>query len=518
MKKLVFPRPVLLITVAALVVLVPRPASADEEAVAIRKALKSIDRSVHKVWYRQKKTQSRFVAVLEDDSGGSRSDENEQVCMGIAVDDAGLIVVGGHVFPDPYSRSVNAGMISLSRESSQPEDFRVEVDGEKLPAELVVHDKELNVALLRIRSPEPVRLEPLAFDAKAELDVADRFHVMTMLSEKYEFQKSFRSGRVRAVVGDKKKRYLQNAVSGFAGISMEREQVLGGPVFDDRGRVIGIMGIEPAKPPKERRTTGLNPRDVARQVFVSTIRPQTPLIIRAPELLAFLRDPLGNEKARAWVGLQELQTLTFGMRRHLGLTRGRAMLISLVGHGSPALEAGIRSGDLLIRIDDLEVRGRNEEDLRELRHHVRRLPIGEPVEMEIHRGAEKLTVKVRPRPRPKTVHEAERFENETLGIGVKEITYDMIERKNLDPEDLGRAYVTKVPFGGFFSIAGARTGEMIRVGDVILGVNRDEIRSVADFKTTFKKLEKQKTAEVLVKIKRHADTRFLKVKLDWEGS
>jgi len=494
------------------------PARADDEAESIRKTLKALDTCVFKVWYRQKTTQSRFINILEDDAGGSRSDVNEQVCMGMAVDASGLILVGGHIFPDPYDRSVNAGIISMTRERSQPRDFRVEVGETKLPAELIVHDKDLNVALVRIRSEKALNLPVIRFEESAALSLADRFHVMTMLSEKYEFQKSFRSGRVRAVVGKKKKRYLQNAVSGFSGINMGREQILGGPVFDSRGRVVGIMGLEPAKPPKEKRTTGLNARSVANRVFISSLRAQTPLIIRAEELLPFIQNPLRNEQAKGWLGFQELQTLTWSMRRHLGMRKGKGMLISLVGHDSPGLEAGIRAGDLLLRIGDLVVVGKNEEDLRGLRRHIRNLPIGEAVEVEVKRGDEARVVQVTPRTRPRNVYEAETFESEALGIGVKEITYDTIERKNLDPEDLGRVLVNKVPYGGLFSLAGARTGEMVRVGDIILSVDGKVVKSVEDFKKTFQALEADKAKHALVKVKRHADTRFLKVKLDWKST
>lgn len=503
---------------ALLLAVIPGPARADEEAESIRKALKALDTSVFKVWYRQKTTQSRFMNILEDDAGGTRSDVNEQVCMGMAVDPSGLILVGGHVFPDPYDRAMNAGIISMSRERSQPKDFRVEVNGTKLPAELVVHDKDLNVALVRIRSDKVLNLPVIRFEESATLSLADRFHVMTMLSEKYEYQKSFRSGRVRAVVGDKKKRYLQNAVSGYSGIDMRREQILGGPVFDSRGRIIGIMGLEPAKPPKEKRTTGLDPGTVATRVFLSSVRAQTPLIIRAEELLPFIQNPLRNEQAKGWLGFQELQTLTWGMRRHLGLRKGKGMLISLVGHDSPGLEAGIRAGDLLLRIGDLEVVGKNEEDLRGLRRHIRNLPIGQVVEVEIRREGKSRVVAARPGTRPRNVYEAESFESEALGIGVKEITYDTIERKNLDPEDLGGVFVNKVPYGGFFSLAGARTGEMVRVGDIILSVGGKAIKSVDDFKKTFQSLEADKAKDALVKVKRHADTRFLKVKLDWKST
>jgi len=507
---------VIILSIAMILTATAGPVQADDEAEAIRKALKSLDTCIFKVWYRQKTTRSRFVTMLEDDSGGTRSDVDEQVCMGMAVDPSGLVLVGGHIFPDPYDRSMNAGIISMSREKSQPRDFRVEVDGTKLPAEIIVHDKDLNMALLRIRSEKTLNLPVIEFDESATLEIADRFHVMTMLSEKYEFQKSFRSGRIRGIVGKSKKRYLQNAVSGFSGINMAQEQVMGGPVFDSLGRVIGIMGLEPAKPPKEKRTTGLQARDVSSQIFISSMRPQTPLILRAEELLPFIRNPLRNEQARGWLGLEELQILTFSMRRHLGLRKGKGMFICLVGHESPGQKAGIRAGDLLLRIGDLEVVGKNEEDVRTLRRHIRNLPISRPVEVEIRRGKTNQVLTATPKTRPKNVYEAEVFENETLGIGVKEITYDVLERKNLDREDLGGVYVNRVPIGGLFSLAAARTGEMVRVGDIIKSINGTPVTCVSDIKSIFKDLEEKKSKHALVMVKRHADTRFLKVKLDWK--
>lgn len=74
------------------------------------------------------------------------------------------------------------------------------------------------------------------------------------------------------------------------------------------------------------------------------------------------------------------------------------MLINSVDPGSPAAEAGLRGGDILLELDGIRVDGRFPEQLPPIQHRIASRAIGAELSMRVKRGAgvEEFTVTTEP--------------------------------------------------------------------------------------------------------------------------
>lgn len=140
----------------------------------------------------------------------------------------------------------------------------------------------------------------------------------------------------------------------------------GGPVFDPTGAVVGV-----------------NTRRVGDGFYWA--------LLTGAELLARL-DLLaaGGAPESGWLGLALLPPeLAARLREAVGLEARRGALVRRVAPGGPADQAGVRRGDLLLRIGDLELGSG-----RELRAAIARLVPGSTIPVQLLRGAAEMTLEV----------------------------------------------------------------------------------------------------------------------------
>jgi serine protease Do len=91
---------------------------------------------------------------------------------------------------------------------------------------------------------------------------------------------------------------------------------------------------------------------------------------------------------RGWLGVQ-IQPVTADIAESLGLEKAQGALISDVTTGSPALKAGLKSGDTILKVDGTEV-----SNARDLAKVIARIAPGKVVELAIIRDGKPQTVSV----------------------------------------------------------------------------------------------------------------------------
>lgn len=482
-------------------------ARADSQGDRIREALAKLEPALVRVAFNTEVAKTNVRLMLEDGTGGTRETEGEGSCIGLVVNDSGLVLIGGQVFPDPYSRSMFAGMGFTGEASSPPKNFRVALEsGEFLPAELVARDEDLNVAYLQVDSP-PASWKPVSFAKNASLRIGDPFMVVNFLDKKADYQRSFTTGRVTGVVKGSVPRFLQNGISpgGLGGADG-----IGGPVVAlDTGEVVGVIAAPRKEPPKGPQSTGLNANKTHGAVMSIGIQVVVPQILMAAALEPGIRNPVAVAGEKGWIGIEEFQPLSDAIAKTFEREPGAGAIVSLVGDDSPAARAGVELEDLLVTIDGEPVAAKDETAVQDLRRRIRKSAIGSTLVLGLERNGKAIELPVVVAAAPKSVYEAETYNDDVFGVTVKEITYDVVQRKNFDAADLGGVLVHKVPLAGLFSIAG------LQPDDIILGVNDAAVKDVASFKTAMEKMKKERKKEVVVKVKRGSDTRFQKVKPDW---
>ncbi len=193
------------------------------------------------------------------------------------------------------------------------------------------------------------------------------------------------------------------------------------------------------------------------------------------------------------------QDLTEDLVSQFGTEKGA--LISEVTEGSPAEKAGLKAGDVIVKVQNSEVR-----DSRQLLLTVGQFTPGTTVAVEYLRDGKTRTAQVKLARRPdqpgadSTPEKAEDI-GVLNGVGVGEITDQVREQLQLPPRIKG-ALITSIDPDS----PSARQG--LREGDIILELDR---KPVVDADSAVKLSEEIKGPKVLVLIWRDGRTRYLAV-------
>jgi serine protease Do len=223
----------------------------------------------------------------------------------------------------------------------------------------------------------------------------------------------------------------------------------GGPLFNLRGEVIGI------------NTAIINfaqgigfaiPSNMAKQVI--------------EQLLA------KGKVVRGWLGVG-IQPLTAELAKKFGVTEGEGVLVNEVFEKDPAALAGIKPGDVIVRIDGAVVDSPNK-----LSRLIATLTPGATSKIEIVRDLKHVTMDVPLTERRDTTFVASVSQQEEklgvrLGLDLQDVTAALADRFKLR-ESKG-VLITKVEPN---SLAQA---EGLREGDLIKEVNRMDVSSVGEF-------------------------------------
>ncbi|SNZ03812.1 serine protease Do [Persephonella hydrogeniphila] len=191
-----------------------------------------------------------------------------------------------------------------------------------------------------------------------------------------------------------------------------------------------------------------------------------------------------------------IQPLTPELAKHFGVKKG--VLVAQVMKGGPAEKAGIKSGDIIVAVNDKPV-----SKVSQLQKYIMRNPPGTKVKITVVRDGKKKDIYVTTASwEGEEVSPASMQEMEAkYGLIVKDITPDLVERYR----------IPKVPYGVF--VLGVKYGSVaeeagIRSGDVILTINRKPVRSAKDFWKEIKKAEKKGEDSVLLFVQRGSSKIF----------
>jgi serine protease Do len=248
----------------------------------------------------------------------------------------------------------------------------------------------------------------------------------------------------------------------------------GGPLINMRGEIVGINA---------RGGSGMGfaiPMNVAKDV--------------ARELIEHGR------VRRSWIGVQ-FQALAKFQERFVGNVAKGGVLVGNVEAGSPASQAGIRAGDVMLTFNGQPTDARFEEQIYPIARQVARTEIEKTVEVVLLRRKQKMTMQLTTVALGQAV--GDDFEAEAWGLTVKEITPSMARMLALD-DDRG-----VLATGALSESAAAKAG--IGNRDVLVAVGATEIEDLAHFKQVYEKLSQGEAKKVVLKIMKGGRTPRLAV-------
>jgi len=198
--------------------------------------------------------------------------------------------------------------------------------------------------------------------------------------------------------------------------------------------------------------------------------------------------------------------------RALGVEANSGALVADVPSGdTPAVRAGLRSGDVITAFD-----GKPVKTSRQLTDAVAATPVGKTVRVDFIRGGEQQSVTVDVAQRPDNVNA---LNNEppppplrpdvepkatSLGVSVQPITPEIADRMNLKVTT--GVLVRTVDPGSPAATAG------LRHGDVIHRIGQKEIKGVEDLSDAVKSLSRGE--EVAIQVERNGRMSFVTVTID----
>jgi serine protease Do len=199
-----------------------------------------------------------------------------------------------------------------------------------------------------------------------------------------------------------------------------------------------------------------------------------------------------------------IQSVDADLASSLNLPAARGAIVTSVQAGGPAERAGLKRGDVITAINKQPVTDNNS-----LRNLVASLGPGANVEVTVMRNGRDQNLQVAlaelpERQRPETEESSSSGDAGTdkFGLTLQPLTAEMASRYSLDADDQG-VLVTKVDPASNAANAG------IRQGDLIQEVNRQQVRTVAEFNAA---VQQSGARPALVLIKRRNNVIYVTLK------
>ncbi len=238
----------------------------------------------------------------------------------------------------------------------------------------------------------------------------------------------------------------------------------GGPLFNTRGEVIGINSAI-YTPSGGNVGIGFSiPINMAKRII--------------PQL---------KEKGsvtRGWLGVS-LQQITKELAESFKLPSAKGALVGSVVKDSPAEKAGIKRGDVIIEFD-----GKKINKMRSLPSIVAMTPVGKKVKIKVIREGKVKTLKVKIEKMKDGELAKAGGPINNLGMSVQELTPDIAEQLGLETTE--GVIVVRVERGSPSHRGG------LRRGDVIIQINRHDIKNIDDYRSAMRKFKKGDTALFLI--------------------
>lgn len=365
---------------------------------------------------------------------------------GFVIDPAGYVVTNNHVIQGSTQVEVRFG------------------DGRKFKARIVGRDEPTDVALLKIDGAPPLPSVKFGDDRRAR--VGDW---VLAVGNPFGFSGTVTAGIISArgrdeVGAAQYTDYLQLDAAITSGNS-------GGPTFDMSGRVIGMNTLGYVSPTGER-IAGLG-----FAIPATTVQ----------RIVADLKT--SGTVTRGFLGVQ-IESLSDEAAQALGLPNSNGAIVTDVIAGSPAERAGIKRGDVVLKINGIAVK-----DNRDLSRRIAALQAGETATFTIWRDNKTLTISVTIAKRDR-VAEAEVptvpvAKLGSLGLGLQSITATLRAEFALK-DDAGGVLVTDIDPMGDAATRG------LRIGDRIVGVGTANVSSLTDINLAIEAAKAMKRPSVLL--------------------
>ena len=396
-----------------------------------------------------------FKRFFDEQQGGPKQFRNAQPTQalgsGFVIDEDGIIVTNNHVVEGADKLSVTLK------------------DGREFDATLLGTDPKTDLAVLKIDAGG--KLPSVKWGNSDKLRVGDPVFAV---GAPFGLSGSVTSGIVSARGRDIGAGPYDDFIQVDAPINKGNS---GGPLFDAQGNVVGV------------NTAIYSPSGGSVGIGFS--------------IPAELAKPIVSEIAangqveRGWLGVS-IQNVTNDIAESLGLDKAKGVIVDSVQDNSPAQQAGVKSGDVIIGFGDTEIG-----DVGDLTLAVADAEIGKNTEMKVYRGGKTVVLE------PKIA--------KLKTDGTKVASSDMSPDINMGSLGLalqaeGDSVIVMAvePDSGAASVG-------LQEGDIIVSINQKPVNSLADVNAVIDDATEAGRPSVLVQIERDGNRRFVAIPFSEKG-
>lgn len=215
----------------------------------------------------------------------------------------------------------------------------------------------------------------------------------------------------------------------------------------------------------------------------------------------------GQELARAWLGVG-LQVLTRDIAEHCGIDGQKGVRVVQVFEESPAEQAGLSVGDVIIAVNNEPIEASEPADIEILPAMIRRFSIGAETTLQILRDNKPRDITVRFGSSPPPPREMDMFHDTDFEFTVRDIAFQDRVEEMWDMTQSG-VIVADVSSGSWAALAN------LIEGDLVLAVDGDQIHDVEDFQNVMADIQRRKPKSVVLQVLRGIHTFFVELEPDW---
>ena len=212
---------------------------------------------------------------------------------------------------------------------------------------------------------------------------------------------------------------------------------------------------------------------------------------------------------KAWLGVST-QVLTRELAQALKLTKSvKGVRIIQVYPDTPAESGGLKTGDLLFKIDGQIIQAYRPEDIEVFGNMIKQYKPGAKVHFSGLRNGKEINTNIELQKRPTPANELPDFDEETFEFTVRELSFSDRINRRLNKDEPGLV-VESVEAAGWASIAG------LRKGDLIIKINNKTIKDITIFQKEMDLIVKRKAENCIFFVKRGIHSLFLELEPDWK--
>ena len=211
--------------------------------------------------------------------------------------------------------------------------------------------------------------------------------------------------------------------------------------------------------------------------------------------------------AKGWLGA-ETQVMTRDIAEALGLEGKKGVRVTQIIPDSPAEKAGLKPGDILLKLDGQVIAASNPSDDELFDNLIRQYKVGGEAELAGVRAGEAMKWTATLGKTPKPASDLDEYQDELFEFSAREMSLNDRVNERLNDSQQG-VRISSVTSGGWAALAGLGSG------DVLFSVGGRSVDSIDTLRAVMKDVSQKKPQRVKLFIKRGIYTAFLELEPKW---